>query len=694
MTFKPVLSYLGETKLELGPSGEPAGANWTLARDEEDVAWLVFDRPGASANTISEQVLRELSNILDRLEDDLPKALVLRSGKLSGFAAGADIGDFRGVTDAAALETRLTEGHGVLDRLEKLKCPTIAVVHGFALGGGFELALACDHRIAVSGAQFAFPEVRLGLHPGLGGTFRLTELIDPLEAMTMMLTGKTAHTRKAKSLGIAETVTEERHVRNAVRALADGDRGKRSRGLKARAFELGALRGFAAKRMRAQAGKKAPKEHYPAPYALIDIWEKHGGDRKAMQKAEIRSFAQLLVSETARNLIGVFFKREKLKAMGDGVHGIGHVHVIGAGTMGADIAAEIAIRGFSVSLGDIALPALAHAMKSAAKRCGEAHLGGIETRDAFDRLMPDPAGHGLARADLVIEAVPEKPALKEKIFAMIEAKAPAHAIVATNTSSLDIDALAATLKRPERFGGLHFFNPVAKLELVEVVRHAGTDDETAAKLRAFTGAIGHLPAPVRNWPGFLVNRALTPYLLEAALMVDERMTPETVDKAAERFGMPMGPLEVADQVGLDICLHVADSLRNRLAKPIPDVPAWMRKRVEKGDLGAKTGRGTYAWENGKPKKQDVSGEITEEMIDRLILPLLNACVECLREGVIEDEELLDGAMIFATGFAPFRGGPMHYARTRGTREIAARLQALAAKFGPRFEPDEGWNALG
>ena len=691
---KPVLSVIGETKLELGSGGEKAFGNWRLRRDAGGVAWAILDSKG-STNTLSEAVLADLSKVLDAIESQPPKMLVLRSAKLGGFVAGADISEFRDAKDEASVADRLRKGHVIIDRLEALTCPTVAVVHGYALGGGFELALACDRRIAIEGAWFGFPEVRLGLHPGLGGTFRLSELIDPTEAMTMMLTGKSAHTKKAKQLGIIEAVVEERHVQAAVQALSGKDDDSSKRGLKGAIFDMGPARKLAANRMRSQTEDKAPQEHYPAPHALIDLWETHGGDRDAMQEAEVKSFARLLMSDTAQNLIRVFFLREALKKNGVGKSGIENVHVVGAGTMGAEIAAWCAIKGLRVTISDIKLKPLAEAVKDAAKTARDAHLSNIEIRDALDRMMPDPKGYGLANADLIIEAAPEKPELKRELLTSIEARARKDAIIATNTSSLELDGLAAVLKKSGRFAGLHFFNPVSKLDLVEVVSHGKATRKTLSQLNAFVTAIAHLPAPVRSYPGFLVNRVLTPYLLEAALMVDEGIDPVQIDRTTEDFGMPMGPLEVADRVGLDICLHVADSLRENLDTPIPDVPDWMIKRVESGHLGAKSGEGMYVWEDGKPKKGKAANHpLPKDAQDRLILPMLNAAVECLRKDVVADADTLDAAMIFATGFAPFRGGPIQYARQRGTDDVVSALRELAESHGPRFTPDQGWKDLG
>ncbi len=686
-----VLNHLNGTKLELGPARDGDG-HWRSGRDADGVLWLVLDKSDASVNTISEAVIRELEGHVAAAEGDLPAGLVIRSAKQAGFAVGADITGFEAMSDQGAADL-LKQAHDVLDRIEALGCPTICVVHGVALGAGFELALACDHRIATPGASFGFPEVQLGLHPGLGGTFRLPALIGPTDAMTMMLTGKTAHTQRAREQGIADKVVEERHVAAAVKAAVAGEIDRQEPGTLSRAFDFGQARSLAARQMRKETAKSASEDHYPAPYALIDLWEAHGDDRDAMQRGEIESFARLLKTETSKNLRRVFFLRQGLKDAGRGEDDIDHVHVIGAGAMGSEIAAMAAIRGKTVTLGDIETEALGKAVKLAAKICEDKHLSGIETRDALDRLMPDPRGYGVARADLVIEAASENAEVKNKIFASLKGKLKKTAILATNTSSLSVDDLSAALGAKTRFAGLHFFNPVSKIDLVEVVRGVSTSKKTTDRLAAFCGAIGKLPAVVTDYPGFLVNRALVPYMVEAMVLMDEGVDKDVIDTAAVRFGMPMGPVTLADQVGLDIGLHVAESLSETLGDKMPPISDDLRRRVEKGDLGKKTGKGFYDWSQGTPHPDADLGNAPDDLTDRLILPMLNACVEVLREGVVKDADQLDAAMIFATGWAPFRGGPMHYARTRGVDEVTKALSDLEKKHGPRFAPDAGWASI-
>ncbi len=688
-----VRQALQDREMQCGPATPPAQMqHWRLSVDD-GIAWLVLDRAGESANTLSKEVLKEFEAALEKGVEGRPRALVIRSAKKSGFAAGADIRDFRGVTDRAAIEQRLHEAHRIIDRLERLAIPTIAVIHGHCLGGGLELALACDYRIAVPGAKLGFPEVLLGLHPGLGGTFRLPALIDPIQAMTMMLTGRSVHAQKARRLGLVDAVLEERHVAAAVEAAAAGQLGRARRSWKVKALNLPPIRKLAAQRMWTAAEKRAPSKHYPAPHRLIALWERHGADRRTMQAAEVRSFAELLAGETAQNLIRVFFLREGLRALGKGDSGVGHVHVIGAGAMGAEIAAWCAAQGLRVSLADLDRKALGKAVGIARKFHERKLHSRIERRDALDRLMPDFAGDAVAKADLVIEAIAEKPEAKRRIFADIAPRMKPDAILATNTSSLSLEALRQGLPHPERFVGIHFFNPVTRMELVEVVAHDQAEAETLRRARNFCGDIGRLPAPVRDSPGFLVNRALTPYLVEAFLLLGEGVKKETVDRAAEDFGMPMGPIELADRVGLDIGLEVANSLRQAFPDEVPEMPAWLKQKVEKGELGRKTGKGLYDYDDkGEPRKS-AAAEPPPGMADRLVLPMLNTCVRLLREGVTEDADTVDAAMIFATGFAPFRGGPLHYARSRGVDDVIAALTRLSEQHGPRFAPDEGWEKL-
>ncbi|MCE3256035.1 MAG: 3-hydroxyacyl-CoA dehydrogenase / short chain enoyl-CoA hydratase [Nitrobacter vulgaris] len=691
-----VLDALEDRVLELGPRPDASGPyrNFKLTRDSDGVAWVLFDRADSSANTLSSDVMEEFGAIVTALENHPPAGVVLRSAKTSGFIAGADVNEFRGAADPGEVETTLTRADGIIGRLEALKIPTVAVIHGFCLGGGLEVALACRTRIAIDNARFGFPEVMLGLHPGLGGTVRFTRLVNPMQAMTLMLTGKTIDARKAKSLGLVDAVTQERHVRNAVKDVVTG-RLKRGRpSVLNQLLNLGPVRGFLAKRMRQEAAKAASQEHYPAPYALIDLWERHGGSKTAMLAAEKRSFAELMVTSTAQNLIRVFFLREEMKKLAAGDNVVKHLHVIGAGAMGGDIAAWCAHQNIRITLADMKPEPIAAAIRRAANLYSKIVRKRTGIRDTLDRLMPDLSGEGVRHADLIIEAVSEKLELKQKVYASIEPRMKPGAILATNTSSIPLQELRTTLQRPERLVGLHFFNPVSRLQLVEVVSHETADPQVLKQAMAFVGAIDRLPLPVQSSSGFLVNRALTPYMLEAMVMLDEKIDKTVIDAAAEKFGMPVGPIELADQVGLDICLAVGDELRAKFGEALPQPPDWLREKVAKGELGRKTGQGFYTWREGKAEKGDaVNSQVQPELIDRLMLPISNVCVACLREGIVDDPDLVDGAMIFGTGYAPFRGGPLKYARTRGPENVAANLRELAEKYGARFAPDPGWDTF-
>jgi len=676
----------------------PAYRHMRLHEGEHGIVWLLLDRAGERANSFDEEFFAELGRALDDLQGphrDRPSALVIRSAKASGFATGADLHMLERVTEPQAIEAQLRAAHALIDRIDALPFKTIAVLHGQCLGGGLELALACDYRVARTDTMLGFPEVRVGLHPGLGGTARLTALIAPTEAMALMLDGKSIDAEKARAIGLVDAVCEERHINRAVRMAASGELAHRSGGApKVALMSIAPSRALLARRFEAETAKHVRREHYPAPFALIELWREHAERRSAMLDAERASFLRLLGTPAARSLIHVFFLREHLKSLGqDGENKIRRVHVVGAGAMGADIAAWCALKGCTVTVEDTAKERLgALCQHAAALFDKQAH--GAERLRAQDRLIPDFKSRGAAQAELVIEAVPEKLELKQAVYARVEPLMRADAILASNTSSIRLEPLAAGLVRPERFVGLHFFNPVQKMELVEVAAHERCASEVLAAARSFVVAIDRLPAPVRSAPGFVVNRALMPYLMEALVLLDEGQAAEAIDAAATAFGMPVGPIELADQVGLDICLDVAERLKSDIEQPLPDIPQWLRDKVARGELGKKAGRGLYEYEGGEARKKAAVGPGDERLQDRLILPLLNACVGCLRSGVVSDERVLDGAMVFGTGFAPFRGGPLQYARARGVEQVVESLRRLEREHGARFAPDPGWGGLG
>ncbi|MDO6746412.1 3-hydroxyacyl-CoA dehydrogenase NAD-binding domain-containing protein [Gilvimarinus sp. 1_MG-2023] len=692
-------SLAGREKL-LGPFREhneqltSAWKHWQLKLDEHKIAWLLFDCEDSDVNVLSQAVLEELDEIVMTLQVDKPAALVIRSAKQSNFCVGADIKEFGQLDSVEAAHEKLEAAHGIANRLADLPFTTVAIVHGHCFGGGLELALCCDYRIGVTGSRYGFPEILLGLHPGLGGTARSLALLNPVDAMTLMLTGKNLRDKQAKRQGLIDALVPERHLENALAAAIEGKLSHKKHGLTFKLLNSAPARKLLAKKMRQQAQKKAPPQHYPAPNQLIDLWLTHGSDTQAMLHAEIDSFCQLLVSDTSRNLVRVFFLQENLKKQaktGTSITPAQHVHVIGAGAMGGDIAGWCALQGLTVTLFDMKAEIIGKAVARTAKLCDKKHLSPAEKRAVLDRLIPDLTHSGARHADIVIEAVPEKIEIKRQVYSQVEPLLKDGAILATNTSSIPLDDLQQELQDPSRLVGLHFFNPVSQMQLLEIVRHSKLSDITYHTALAFAGQIKRLPTPVTGTPGFLVNRALTPYLLEAMVLMDEGVAPETIDRAAEKFGMPMGPVELADIVGLDICMGVAEMLNAGLEQPMPAVPQWLTDKVEKGDVGKKSGKGLYVWEKGKAKKLANVASGPDNLTDRLLLPMLNTCMACLREGVIDDADLLDGAMIFGTGFAPFRGGPMHYSQSRGYMAIKAELETLAEQHGERYTPDAGWS---
>ncbi|HWZ62915.1 MAG TPA: 3-hydroxyacyl-CoA dehydrogenase NAD-binding domain-containing protein [Steroidobacteraceae bacterium] len=673
-----------------------AARNWSLEKDADGIAWLSFDKPATSANVLSSAVLIELDSHLEALEKSPPRALIVLSAKKSGFIAGADIREFTGITDADSGYVLISRGQHVLNRLAALPCPSVAAIHGFALGGGLELALACRYRVAVGDERLSLglPEVQLGIHPGFGGTVRSVQLIGVRAAMELMLTGRPLRADKALRLGLVDVLTSEAELRATARRVALEGRAPHRPPLLERLLSLAPLRPLVRRSLIAQVARRAPRDHYPAPYAIIDLWARYAAAGPAAYEAEARSIAQLFTTATSRNLVRMFLLQDRLKSGGGkSPVEIRHVHVVGAGVMGGDIAAWSALRGFTVTLEDRALEYIEPALKRAAELFDKRVRDPAKNAATRERLKADPGGAGVAGADVVIEAIFENLAAKQELYARLEPRMKPAALLATNTSSLMLEPLAARLARPERLVGLHFFNPVAQMPLIEIVHAERTDPVSVAVATAFARRLDKLPVPCRSAPGFMVNRVLTPYLNEAMYAAEEGVALAAIDKAAVRFGMPMGPIELADVVGLDVAAHVGEIIAQELGRPAPNLPRLAALLAAK-KLGRKSGAGFYLWQDGKAVKPEASGaSVPEDLTDRLILILVNECVACLRERIVEDADLVDAAVVFGTGFAPFRGGPLAYARARGTRTIVARLEELAARHGSRFAPDAGWQLL-
>jgi 3-hydroxyacyl-CoA dehydrogenase/enoyl-CoA hydratase/3-hydroxybutyryl-CoA epimerase len=674
--------------------------HWHSEVDGNGIVWLHLDQQGTTTNVLSSEVLQELKGVLEELEvtpDRKPRGLVILSAKPHGFIAGADVREIAAIQDADQALDLIRTGQSIFNRIESLPFPTLALIRGFCVGGGLELALACRYRVALNHPQtrLGLPEILLGIHPGFGGTMRLTRLLGAPAAMDLMLTGRTVDARTAARLGLVDRAVPERHLKAvAIEMILESPTKPHKPRFFPRFMNFPWVRPALAWYLRRQVAKRASPVYYPAPYALIDLWQHHIDDPRRMLEEEARSVASLLTTDTSRNLVRVFFLQERLKSLGRS-HDLSFrkIHVIGAGTMGGDIAAWCALQGFEVTLQDRAphyiAPALKRASELFSKRLSDRRL----KQAALDRLVPDQKGLGLPKADVVIEAIIEDIHAKQNLYREIEPKLKPGALLATNTSSIRLETLGEALSRAERLVGLHFFNPVAKMQLVEVVSSSNTDRELVADAAALVRRIDHLPLPVKSSPGFLVNRVLLPYMLESFAVLAEGVTAGTIDRAAREFGMPMGPLALADTVGLDICLAVTEVLGRELGIA---VPARLRELVAQGRLGRKTGRGIYDYRAGRAGQtlQNILAVApSEEIQDRLVLRMLNEAVACLREGVVQEADLLDAGLIFGAGFAPFRGGPLHYAKTRGIKAVQARLGELERKHGERFRPDAGWSML-
>jgi 3-hydroxyacyl-CoA dehydrogenase/enoyl-CoA hydratase/3-hydroxybutyryl-CoA epimerase len=668
-----------------------------MDRDAEGIVWLTLDKPGSSTNVLGRAILEELGALVDQIAANPPKGVVIRSGKPSGFIAGADIKEFTGFKSATDAYALIRNGQLVFDRIEALPCPTVAAIHGFALGGGLELALACRYRVAVGDDRLSLglPEVQLGIHPGFGGTVRSVKLIGMPAAMDLMLTGRPVRVDKALRLGLVDKLVTAAELESGARELINKKPPTHMPAFKDQALSWPIVRSFVKNTLVAKAASKAKREHYPAPYAIIDLWAQHGARGAAAYESEARSIAHLFTTETARNLIRVFMLQDRLKAMGGkSATPVHHVHVVGAGVMGGDIAAWCALRGLTVTLQDRALELIEPAIKRAHELFDKRVKDPGQKADARKRIEPDVAGAGVEDADVVIEAIFEDLGAKQALYASLEPRMKLTALLATNTSSITLEPLASKLANPARLVGLHFFNPVAQMPLIEIVSGAQTDAAASQAAVAFARRLDKLPVPCRSAPGFIVNRVLMPYLQEAMRAAQEGVPLPVIDHAAVDFGMPMGPVELADVVGLDVCQHVGKIIAAELGREVPDLQQ-LDTLVAQKKLGRKTGSGFYEWgKDGKAIKPQTGGATPPpDLIDRLILVLVNECVATLREGVVSDPDFIDAAVIFGTGFAPFRGGPLAYARSRGIPEVVARLTELAERYGSRFRPDEGWQTL-
>jgi 3-hydroxyacyl-CoA dehydrogenase / enoyl-CoA hydratase / 3-hydroxybutyryl-CoA epimerase len=685
----------------------PAG-NIQLTFDREHVATLTFDRPGSTANVFDVATLHELDAHLATLEkrSDL-KGVVLVSAKPKIFVAGADLNAFAGAT-TAQLGDIVDLGHRVFARLERLRVPSVAAINGVCLGGGCELALACDWRVGSTdkSTKIGLPETQLGILPAWGGSVRLPRLIGLPQALGIILTGKQLVAQQALKVGMIDDVAHPEYLVAAARQqLAKGKRPMRSPG---GLMNSALLRPLVVRKARANVLAKT-RGHYPAPLKAIDAAVGALGQPLetglAIEKA---AFLSLVQTTECHSLMSIFHLQERAKKLKAGdadgaARPVKRVAVIGAGVMGAGIAQWTSSRGYPTILKDVAPDALAKGLKAAEKIYQDGvkkkKLTPAEATAALDRITPVHTDVPLAGVDLVIEAAVEKLELKQKIFQQLEQRVGPQTILATNTSALSIDAIAGGLADPTRVVGIHFFNPVHRMQLVEIVRGPRTSAAALDTALTFVKAIGKLPVLVKDSPGFLVNRILLPYMVESVRLFNEGVDASRLDRIMLDFGMPMGPLRLTDEVGLDVAQHVAVDLQNRLAKPVP-INDTLVKMIEKGWLGKKSGTGFYVFpKDKKGAKESPNGELAflqtngkgraqddATLRDRMVLVMVNEAARVLEEGVVTAPEDVDFGMIFGTGWAPFRGGPLRYADARGVADVVAHLQKLQTDVAPYFEP--------
>jgi 3-hydroxyacyl-CoA dehydrogenase/enoyl-CoA hydratase/3-hydroxybutyryl-CoA epimerase len=687
--------------------------NQNIQREVSDagVAILTFDRPNSTANIFDQRTLDELNEHLDFLESEKSlKGLVIRSTKTKIFIAGADLNTFTEEFSAERIGIAIERGQKTFDRIAKLSYPSVAAIHGLALGGGFEITLACDYRIASSDAatKVGLPETNLGILPAWGGSTRLPKLIGLPNALEAIMNGRQYPAEQALKLGMIDSIVHREQLTTAAIKNIQKSGGKK-RSYKIHISNQSPL----SQVIRSQAEKKAlakTRGHYPAPLKALEVaFASLNVSHEQSLANEKNKFIELANSETAQNLIGLFFLQERAKklklpkelepAPAAPAKTVNRGLVVGAGLMGAGIAQWLSSRGIRVILKDIGPAPLGKGIQSIAKIYGEAvkrHLfSKTEARNAFDRVFPIYEEVPLREIDLVIEAAIEKLDLKQQIFADLELKVSPDIVLASNTSALSIDAIAAALEHPERVVGIHFFNPVHRMQLVEIVRGAKTNAITLEFAIRFVKQIGKLPVLVKDSPGFLVNRVLLPYMVEAVRLFAEGYRVDKIDRVMLDFGMPMGPLRLSDEVGLDVSEHVAKDLANRV-KHLAPLNDTLGKMIAKGWLGRKSGKGFYEYGSGgdgqpnsrlgdlQPGEPSTVNE--GDLRDRLVLSMVNEAARTIEEKVVDAPEDVDFGMIMGTGWAPFRGGPLRFADHLGIATVVSRLNNLRDRVAPYFEP--------
>ncbi len=686
---------------------------WHAGEPQDGVLWVEINWKERPVNALSRDALNELSELIGHIRSDSTlTGVVFKSGKSGNFIAGADVTEFQKLRSPEEARQFVLQGQQIFDDLASLKVPTIALISGACLGGGLEFALACRYRIADYSrkTQIGLPEVMLGIVPGWGGTLRLPKAIGFADAVPLLLTGRALNGRQAARKGLVNDAVPTEALDHVARTLlATGGRNVRPRksGMVAGLIDrLGPLK----KLVLWQATKQVLKTthgHYPAPFEIIDVLRAGIGRSTEEHLALVRDAnVRLGQKPVTRELVRLFFLSEGAKKVPESLgvtieaDSIEHAAVIGAGAMGAGIALLAARRGVWTRLKDINSEFVARGMKNLRKLVStdikRRRITAVEGTEALDHLSPATDYRGLKQADVIVEAVVEELDVKHQVFTDLAAATGPGCALATNTSSLTVAAIAAGTPDPSRVVGLHFFNPPHQMPLVEVVRGPQSNPQMVAKAAALAARIGKTLVLVGDCAGFLVNRILAPYMNEAGHLVAEVEDPLEIDRAAIEFGMPMGPLALIDLVGLGVSSHVSENLRAAYGERMEPAPIWqaLRNSTDASKVGGmKVIEKTWTGKRLNPAVQAAASRTAtkkvilshEEIIQRLVYPLINEAARCLDERIVEKADDIDLAMVFGTGFAPFRGGPLRYADSVGVPKIVQTLDTLA-KASPRFTP--------
>ena len=632
--------------------------HFDISTDSKNICWAKLDVKGKSVNVLTQEVMLDLAKLLDWLEEnDNLRGFGFMSGKPGGFIYGADISEFELYKSATDVLHHMQFVHGLFDRIERLKVPTCVGIDGIAVGGGLEIALAFDHIIITGNhkTKLGFPEVNLGILPGYGGSGRAYRRVGTATATQMMLSGKPMAAFAAHEAGlIDQKVDGAEHLKPAIGAwLIEQKSKKPNREQRESSADQNALNEANAKflnRLRA--------DHTPAPFAILDHVKRHGHSASEMSAGEMDIFPDLMVGSASKSLRRVYHLTDKIRKTARGDSAISNVHVVGAGVMGGDIAAVAAMSGLMVTLSDMNPKAIELAIDRAAKLFERRLKSDDKITAAKHRLKSDPQSDGAKNADLIIEAVAEKLSVKQAVFADLEKIIKPNAVLATNTSAIPLEDIAKVLADPSRLIGLHFFNPVPVLPLIEVIWSLHSNQDIVTRGMRFAGQIGKMPIRCKSSPGFLVNRALLPYMFGAMEAVASGESPEKIDQALVDFGMPMGPIELSDQVGLDVCLDVGIVLGMG-----PGAEKLLKSKCREQTLGRKTGSGFYEWSENRAvrSRESLEPKVSDKMARRMLAPMVDECRKAVQEGVVDSADDADAGMIFGTGFPGFRGGPINWA---------------------------------